>query len=228
MCGRFTLRSPAAAVAEQFALPEVPPLAPRFNIAPSQPVAVVRLAPGKSPPRCELVLLRWGLIPAWAKDPAIGSRMINARAETAAEKPAYRSAFQRRRCLLPADGFYEWQGGGRRKQPYFIHLRDDRLFAFAGLWESWQGAEGSRIESCTLLTTGANELVRPIHDRMPVILAPQAYGPWLDPSAQADTLAPLMAPYPADEMASYPIGGHVNNPANDDPQCVEPQRDLFS
>jgi len=227
MCGRFTLRSPAAAVAEQFALPEVPPLAPRFNIAPSQPVAVVRLAPNTPQPRRELVLLRWGLIPAWAKDPAVGNRMINARAETAAEKPAYRVAFRQRRCLLPADGFYEWQGAGRRKQPYFIHFRDDRLFAFAGLWESWQGADGSYIESCSLLTTEPNELLRPIHNRMPVILAPNSYGPWLDPTAPADTLAPLTPPYPADEMAAEPIGTRVNNPARDDPQCIEPQRDLF-
>jgi len=225
MCGRFTLRASASVIAEQFGLLEVPELSARFNIAPSQPVPVVRLRPDGpgSGPRRELVLMRWGLIPGWAKDPAIGNRMINARAETVAEKPAFRAALRRRRCLLPADGFYEWQRIGKRKQPYFIRLRDDRPFAFAGLWESWEGPDQARIESCTLLTTDANELMRPIHDRMPVILPPEAYQPWLDPSLERpEELRPLLKPYPSEAMLAYPIGTLVNIPTNEDPRCVEP------
>ena len=216
-------------VAEQFALFEVPPFTPRFNIAPSQPVPVVRLAPQQPQPQRELVWLRWGLIPSWAKDPAIGNRMINARAETVAEKPAYRAALRRRRCLVAADGFYEWQRTGGRKQPYFIHMRDDRPFAFAGLWEAWEGPDQSAIESCTLLTTEPNELVRPIHNRMPVILAPDDYDRWLDPAVQKpEQLAPLLGPYPSDEMTADPVSTFVNSPANDGPQCIEPVPDLFS
>jgi len=228
MCGRFTLRAPASVVAGQFALFELPPLAPRFNIAPSQPIAVVRLGPGGAEPPRELVWLRWGLVPSWAKDPAIGNRMINARAETAAEKPAFRAALKRRRCLVAADGFYEWQnrGSGRRKQPYFIHRKDDRPFAFAGLWESWEGADHSYLETCTLLTTSANDLMQPIHDRMPVILAPESYDTWLDVSS-ADA-APLLRPYPSEPLQADPVGTYVNRPGNEGPRCIEPERDLFS
>ncbi len=216
-------------VAEQFAVFEVPPFTARFNIAPTQPVAVVRLDPQSDEPRRELVWLRWGLIPSWAKDPAIGNRMINARAETAAEKPAFRAAFRRRRCLVAADGFYEWQRTGGKKQPYFIHLHDDRPFGFAGLWESWEGPDHSHIESCTLLTTGPNELLRPIHDRMPVILGPESYAPWLDPAVQQpEQLLPLLQPYPSEAMTADAVGTFVNSPRNDGPQCIEPQRDLFS
>ena len=232
MCGRFTLRAPASVVAEQFALFEVPPFAPRFNIAPSQPVPVVRLGKGDSPlsPRGtvpfsgrELVWLRWGLIPSWAKDPAIGNRLINARAETVAEKPAFRAALRRRRCLVAADGFYEWQWTGKRKQPYFIRLRDDRPFAFAGLWESWEGLDCSQIESCTLLTTEPNELMRPIHDRMPVILPTDGYQAWLDPAVERpEQLAPLLCAYPADEMRAEPVSTFVNSPANEGLRCIEP------
>jgi putative SOS response-associated peptidase YedK len=225
MCGRFTLRAPASVVAEQFSLWEVPPLEPRFNIAPTQPVAVVRLAQDQAGPRRELVMLRWGLIPSWAGDPAIGNRLINARAESAADKPAFRSAFRRRRCLVVADGFYEWQRAGKRRQPYFIRLADDRPFGIAGLWESWEGTGHAAIASCTLLTTEANDVVRPIHDRMPVILAPAAYGRWLDPAvAQPDRLTPLLTPYPGGEMTAYPVSTLVNSSAHDDPQCVESSR----
>jgi putative SOS response-associated peptidase YedK len=223
MCGRFTLRAPAGVVAEQFALFEMPPFAPRFNIAPTQPVAVVRLAPGGPEPRRELVWLRWGLIPSWAKDPAIGNRMINARAETIADKPAYRAAFRRRRCLVVADGFYEWQKAGSKKQPCFIRLRDDGPLAFAGLWESWEGPDHAAIESCTILTTDPNELVAPIHNRMPVILPAADYPKWLDPGvSDAAELSPLLAPYPAGGMEAYPVGLYVNSPAHDDPRCIEP------
>jgi putative SOS response-associated peptidase YedK len=243
MCGRFTLRAPASVVAEQFALFELPPFTPRFNIAPSQPVPVVRLAPGKGDSHLlceapfgpfrqdvavtfsgrELVWLRWGLIPSWAKDPAIGNRLINARAETAAEKPAFRAALRRRRCLVAADGFYEWQRTGKRKQPYFIRMRDDRPFAFAGLWESWEGPDCSQIESCTLLTTEANELMRPIHDRMPVILPAQHYEQWLDRTVEKpEQLLPLFRAYPAGEMTAEPVSTFVNSPANEGPECIEP------
>ena len=225
MCGRFTLRAPASVIAEQFALFEAPPFTARFNIAPSQPAPVVRMRPDRTEGdrgSRELVWLRWGLIPGWAQDPAIGNRLINARAETAAEKPAFRAAMRRRRCLVVADGFYEWQRTGRAKQPFFIHLRDDRPFAFAGLWEAWEGPGHSAIESCTLLTIGPNELMRPIHDRMPVILPPESYDLWLDPAMQQpNRLTPLLAPYPAEQMETSPVSSLVNNPANDDPRCIE-------
>ena len=228
MCGRFTLRAPASVVAEQFGLFELEPFTPRFNIAPTQPVAAVRLTAEDSPPQRELVWLHWGLIPSWAKDPKIGARMINARSETAAEKPAFRAAFRRRRCLVAADGFYEWQRRGGRKQPYFIRMKDDRPFAFAGLWEHWEGADGTVISSCTLLTTGPNELMEPIHNRMPVILAAGDYDRWLDPAVeQAGPLAPLLRPYPGDEMVAYPVGTYVNSPTHDDPGCAERVAELF-
>ena len=185
MCGRFTLRAPASVIAEQFSLFEVPWLKPRFNIAPTQPVPVVRMTPQQAAPQRQFVFLHWGLVPSWAKDPTIGNRMINARAETVADKPAFRTALRRRRCLIVADGFYEWQTAGKRRQPMFIHIRDDRPLAFAGLWESWEGADHSALESCTILTTAANDLVRPIHDRMPVIVAPEDYADWLDPAVQS-------------------------------------------
>lgn len=227
MCGRFTLRSPASVLAEQFAVFEMPPFTPRFNIAPSQPVLIVRLAPQQPEPEREAVWLRWGLIPSWAKDPAIGNRMINARAETVAEKPAFRAALRRRRCLVAADGFYEWQRRGKQKQPHFIRMRDDRPFGFAGLWEAWEGPDHSDIQSCTLLTTEPNELIRPIHDRMPVIVAAKNYQQWLDPAIQPAELSGMLCPYPSDQMTADPVSTLVNNPANDAPNCIEPQRDLF-
>ncbi|HUT13177.1 MAG TPA: SOS response-associated peptidase [Thermoguttaceae bacterium] len=229
MCGRFTLRAPAGVVAEEFALVGVPPFAARFNIAPTQPVPVVRLDPRQTETPREWAWLRWGLIPGWAKDPSIGNRMINARSETVAEKPAFRAALRCRRCLVAADGFYEWQRTGKHKQPYFIRMRDDRPFAFAGLWESWEGPDHAAVESCTLLTTGPNELIRSIHDRMPVILARGDYQLWLDPEIrEPEPLVPLWKPYPSEEMAAVPVGPMVNDPANEDPKCIEPQRDLFS
>ena len=198
MCGRFTLRSSPQAVAEAFALPDVPELFPHFNIAPSQPVAVVRQQPGAD--ARELTFLRWGLIPAWAADPSIGDRLANARSETAATKPSFRRAFRSRRCLVVADGFYEWQKVNGRKQPYFVGLRGDRPFGLAGLWERWDKG-GEPVESCTILTTDANELMQPIHGRMPVVVPPEPYGLWLDPRCQDTTmLAKLLRPYPAKDM----------------------------
>lgn len=201
----------------------MPPRTPRYNIAPTQPVPVVRCEPQGTPPQRELVELHWGLIPHWAKDPKIGARMINARAETITQKPAYKAAMRRRRCLLPADGFFEWRSEGGRKQPYFIDLRDDGLFAFAGLWESWEGPDHSSIESCTLLTTEPNELIRPIHNRMPVLLPPEAYDLWLDPAEQDPArLLPLLRPYPAERMRAHAVSTLVNSPRNDSPACIAP------
>ena len=170
-----------------------------------------------------MVLMRWGLIPSWAKDAAIGNRMINARAESLAEKPAFRAALRRRRCLLVADGFYEWQETGRQKQPYFIRFRDDRPFAFAGLWESWEGPDHTAIDSCTIITTAAGELLRPIHDRMPVILVPEAYKVWLDTAVEnMDTITSLLVPFSSKEMEAYRVNTLVNKAANDVPGCIEP------
>jgi putative SOS response-associated peptidase YedK len=224
MCGRFSLRARAAEMlAEYFDLMDVTPLAARYNIAPSQPVPVIRLQPDLANPKRELVLMRWGLIPSWAKDAAIGNRMINARAESLAEKPAFRAAVRRRRCLVAADGFYEWQGTGRSKQPYFIHFRDDRPFAFAGLWESWEGPNHSAVESCTIITIEASRLVRPIHDRMPVILPPEVYHYWLDPSLEKyEDIAVLLVPFFSEEMEAYPVSTLVNSPTHDKPECTNP------
>ncbi len=223
MCGRFTLRAPASVVAEQFGLFDTAPLSPRYNIAPSQTVAAVRRATESVEPARQLVLLQWGLVPSWAKDAKVGNRLINARAETVAEKPAFRAALRRRRCLVVADGFYEWQRTGGKKQPYFIRLADDRPFAFAGLWERWEGPDHAALETCTLITTEANELMAPIHDRMPVILSPDDYDRWLDPAIQKpEHLQPLLRPYPSDAMVAYPVTTHVNNPKNEDPLCIVP------
>ena len=200
-------------------------LRPRYNVAPSQDVAVV-LAAGEGR---TLAMLRWGLIPAWAKDQAIGHKLINARSETAAEKPSFRSAFRARRCLIPADGFYEWRREGKTRQPWLFGLRGGAPFAFAGLWERWTVPEdaaltgslaerspGDEVETCTILTTAANETVAPVHGRMPVILPGDTYGPWLEGKDVA------LAPYPADDMTAHPVSALVNRPTNDDPRCVEP------
>jgi putative SOS response-associated peptidase YedK len=218
VCGRFTLRTPASQLVEVFELLRRPEIVPRYNIAPTQPVAVVR-SDGKSR---ELSLLRWGLVPSWSKDPRMGPPMINARADTIATKPAFRSAFVRRRCLIPADGFYEWKKEEKgTKQPFFIQLAKEHFFAFAGLWEQWTGAEGPQLESCTIITTEANELLRPLHDRMPVILREEDYAGWLDPKQQdKEILQGFLKPYPSEEMTTYPVSPFVNSPKNDAPQCV--------
>lgn len=220
MCGRFTLTTPPEMVAELFELAESPELRPRYNIAPTQPVPVVR-RDQTGPPR-RLSLLRWGLVPGWANDPSIGSRMINARAETVAIKPAYRAAFRKRRCLVIADGFYEWSKlpGSKGKQPHYIRMRDGGPFAFAGLWERWTGPDRAVIDSCTLLTTAPNELIETLHNRMPAILGPRDYDAWLDPAAQR--LEALLRPYPSDEMVASPVGTLVNDPANDTRACIAP------
>ncbi|CAN1212554.1 Abasic site processing protein [Tumidithrix helvetica PCC 7403] len=220
MCGRFTQFHSAEAIAEAFEV-DVEDLPPRYNIAPSQPIAAIvqRL----DEPR-KLLWLRWGLIPSWAKDPAIGYKLINARSETAFEKPSFRYAFKHRRCLIPTDGFYEWQRlEGSKKQPFFIGLKDSSPFAFAGLWERWESKEGDIVETCTILTTEANDLVSPIHDRMPVILHPKDYDLWLDPKfTRSDRLQALLVPYPSEFMVSHPVGTKVNSPKNDSPECLQP------
>ena len=219
MCGRYTLASPTERLAEEFGVDASSiEVSPNYNVAPTQGVAAVLEEAGQR----RLEVLRWGLIPPWADDPGIGSRMINARSETAPGKPSFRRAFRERRCLIPADGFYEWQRTNGAKQPYYIHMGDGRPFAFAGLWESWsKGGEGE-VRTCTILTTGANALVGEVHDRMPVILAHDAYDVWLDPASERDELTGLLAPYPVDEMETYPVSRFVNSPSNNDPRCIEP------
>ena len=190
----------------------------RYNIAPSQTVLAVRMGPDKG--ERLIVPVRWGLIPFWADDPGIGDRMINARSESITEKPAFRHAFKSRRCLIPADGFYEWKKEKGGKQPYYIRMCDERLFVFAGLWDRWEKGD-QPIESCTILTTSPNELVQPIHDRMPVILAQAEHDMWLDPDyPDSEGLLSILRPYPAEEMEAHPVSRRVNNPKNDDEGCV--------
>jgi putative SOS response-associated peptidase YedK len=221
MCGRFTLFEPDKVLSREFGVSGVSALSPRYNIAPSQNVVAVRAAPSGTDR--EFALLRWGLIPSWSKDPAIGNRLINARSETAHEKPSFRNAFKRHRCLIPANGFYEWQRLERGKQPYFVRMRDERLFAFAGLWDRWESPDKDVIETCTILTTAANAVLAPIHDRMPVILPSTEYDRWLDPSLQnPDSLAPLLVPFPPEEMLAFPVSPRVNTPSANDKGCIAP------
>lgn len=217
MCGRFVLNATPEAIQQAFDLDSVPPIVPRFNIAPSQPVAVIT----NDAPR-ELTFHRWGLIPSWAKDPVIGNQMINARVETAAEKPSFRSALRRRRCLIPATGFYEWPEKG--KPPIYIHLPDSALFAFAGLWEVWNSPNGDEIRSCTILTGEPNDFIKQYHHRMAVILRPEHYADWLAPDERtAADLMPLLQPYD-DAMDAYEVSKAVNSPATDSPELIQPVR----
>ena len=218
MCGRFTLSQSAEAIASVFQLNQVPTLEPRYNIAPTQPVATVLQTSARER---QFQLLRWGLIPAWAKDATMGSRLINARAETVAEKPSFRSAFRHRRCLVIADGFYEWRRQDGKKQPFYFRMQNQQPFAFAGLWEHWQDPKGEAIDSCTILTTEANELLQQIHERMPVILNPKDYDLWLDPTVQKlEQLQQLLQPYSSTAMTSYPVSTKVNKPTNDTPELI--------
>ena len=221
MCGRFTQTASPEVIAQQFHLTDPPLFTSRYNIAPSQPIAAIRIDPDTA--TRTLVMLRWGLIPSWAKDPKIGHQCINAKAETVAEKPSFRSAFKKRRCLVIATGFYEWQIHGRAKQPMWIGLRSQQPFAFAGLWEHWTPAEGEPLETCTIITTEPNDLMAPIHNRMPVILSPTSYDQWLDPTfQQVASLNALLRPYPSTALTAYPVSTLVNNPRHDTPQCLEP------
>jgi putative SOS response-associated peptidase YedK len=226
MCGRFERVTPIKVLATLFDCPAAPAETPtHYNVAPTQPVAVVRViraAPDTG--QREMTVMRWGLIPSWADDPAIGNRLINARSETAADKPSFRAAFKQRRCLVPVDGFYEWKATPRikTKQPYLIRLKDGKPFALAGLWEAWTAPDGELVESFTILTTDANEMMRPIHDRMPVILAPEDYDRWLDKATTPEEVQALLRQYPAEGMESFPVSTLVNNPRNESPKCLEP------
>lgn len=219
MCGRYTLASPETWIREEFELDELPAdYHPRYNIAPTQLVLAVIERDGVR----RAGWLRWGLVPSWAKDPAIGNRMINARAETVHEKPSFRSAFARRRCLIIADGYYEWQKRPDRKVPHWIHRPDRRPFAMAGLWERWNPPDGGEpLHSCTIITTEANDFVRPIHDRMTVILSPEERRIWLDPEADPDTLRSLLRPWEGDDLTAHEVSTLVNSPRNDSPECIE-------
>ena len=221
MCGRYTLRRPQRIDPRLLGLEELPPLDPRFNIAPGENILLVRSRKGGR----EATLARWGLIPSWARDPSIGNRMANARAESLEEKPSFRNAWRSRRGLVLADGFYEWRAipGTKRRQPYFIHMRDDEPFAFGALWEAWKPKDGGDWTiSCSLITTEANPLMAEIHDRMPVIVAPGNYARWLGESGTEAPPDDLLQPYPADAMRAHPVSTHVNKPENDDEQCIAP------
>jgi putative SOS response-associated peptidase YedK len=236
MCGRFTLRTPATVLVEHFDLDvrnetQLALFDLRYNIAPTQDVVVVRADADTG--RRAASMMRWGLLPSWTKQIASGPPMINARSETLAEKPAFRTALRSRRCLIPADGFYEWQlmpGGGKgKKQPYYIHRPDGNPFAFAGLWETWKNPDSQLvIESCTIVTTAANAALASLHDRMPVILAPNDYSLWLDAKVKEPAkLQHFLAPCGDDELVAEPVSTRVNRVANDDPRCIEAEKLLF-
>ncbi len=226
MCGRYGLFTTPEELSRIFRLPpeEVRRIferRPRYNVAPTDRVAAVRSR--RDGEAREPVLLHWGLIPSWADDPRMGARMINARAETLAQKPSFRDAFRTRRCLVLADGFYEWQPRGKRKQPFFVRMKDRQPFGFAGLWERWEDQRYGPIESCTIITTTPNELVRPLHNRMPAVIGPADHDRWLDPSVRdGQELRPLLQPLPSELMEAYPVSTLVNHTANDVPACVEP------
>lgn len=211
MCGRYTLTTDMHTIAESFGVEPELEAGPRYNIAPTQNVAAI-LRDSST----HLKLLRWGLIPAWAKDESIGSRLINARAETLAEKPSFRNLLRSRRCLILADGFYEWKAEGKEKTPMYITLQDNQPFAFAGLWDQWKNADGQTLQSCIIVTTEPNELMATIHNRMPVILRPGAYEDWLNPTLHdTEVLTHWLNPYPRELMKARPVSKLVNNPKND-------------
>jgi putative SOS response-associated peptidase YedK len=222
MCGRYRLSRRKQIIEEHFdSVSGEEEWSPRYNIAPTQPIPVIRQNP-KEPVR-ELSLVRWGLIPSWAKDPSVAAKMINARSETAATKPAFRDAMKFRRCLIPADGFYEWARTGKGKQPYCFEVNDGKLFAFAGIWDRWKDAGGKILETCSILTTAPNALTSPVHDRMPVILDPDSYDLWLDPgNRDASAASDLLKPFDARLMRCYPLSTRINSVVNDDEECSAP------
>lgn len=215
MCGRFALKAPAAELATLFDVSGITAGPPRYNIAPGKAILAVRQMDGSR----EMAALRWGLIPSWASDPAMGDRLANARAETAADRPAFRQALRSRRCLIPASGFYEWQRP--RKVPFYIRPRDDRPLALAGLWECWRDPDGQPLETCTILTTEANSLLQPIHERMPVIVTPADFTTWLEPRTPLDRLRQLLRPWPEDRLIYHPVSRLVNDPCHDEARCLE-------
>ncbi|WLD93978.1 SOS response-associated peptidase [Alkalihalobacillus sp. AL-G] len=219
MCGRFTLTAEIDLLMDWFEIDEWTDidLKPRFNIAPSQNI----LAIVSNQRNRRAGLLKWGLIPPWAKDPSIGNKLINARAETAMEKPSFRNAIKRRRCLIPASGFYEWKKEGKQKQPKYIQMKEDNLFAFAGLWERWSDDSGNPLHTCTILTTKPNELMEDIHNRMPVILPKDEYSRWLKSDEEPEAIEDLLQPYDAEKMAAHNVSTLVNSPRNELPECIE-------
>lgn len=234
MCGRYRLSRRKQIIEEHFDVADwQDEWSPRYNIAPTQPVPVIRQHPAE--PVRQISVMKWGLIPHWAKDASIATNTINAKSETAAEKPAFRDPFKFRRCLIPADAFYEWKRAGSFKQPYCFEVREGELFAFAGLWDGWKNAEGQWIKTCSILTTTPNAMTSAIHDRMPVILSPDSYDFWLDPGmTNVQVISELLKPYDARLMRSYPISTRINHVVNDDEDCsrlveiVNEQNRLFS
>ncbi len=220
MCGRFTLHTPESRIREAFQLEDAEPLGlhPRYNIAPSQDIPIIRDTDSGR----EMVLARWGLVPHWSKEPKTGYSTINARIESVAEKPAYRTPFRRQRCLIPADGFYEWKMVNGNKIPHYIRMRDGDVFAFAGLWDRWEG-EGETLDSCSIIVMPANEVMQPLHERMPAIIAPAHYGPWLDAGLTDKTgIMRCLGSAPASQLEFYPTSPWVNSPRHDDERCIQP------
>jgi putative SOS response-associated peptidase YedK len=221
MCGRYASTLPPEAMRALFRYLEQPNFPPRYNIAPTQPIAIVRMVEGKR----QFALVRWGLIPAWVKDPRAFSLLINACGESVNEKPAFRSAMKYRRCLVPADGFFEWKRDGENKRPYFVRRRDGGPIAFAGLWENWMGPNGEEVETAAIVTTAASRGIAHIHDRMPVIVPPEAYDFWLDPKVDAQTAAAVLQPAPDASIEAYEVSSAVNRTANDSAMLIEPLRE---
>ncbi|MBN1764603.1 MAG: SOS response-associated peptidase [Sedimentisphaerales bacterium] len=220
MCGRFALTISPTVLARLFQLADTPSLSPRYNIAPGQEVTAILNQEGQGR-TCRL--FSWGLIPTWAKDPAMGAKLINARAETVSEKPAFRESFKNKRCLIPADGFYEWHKKDKTSRPYFIRMQYNEPFAFAGLWQQWQSPDQQTRKTCAILTIHANSLLEPIHPRMPVIIPPENYDLWLDTTlSTTDRLQKLLHPYPPEKMNCFAVSPLVNSPQHDSPQCIEP------
>jgi putative SOS response-associated peptidase YedK len=226
MCGRYTLHHTPREIRERFGVDTLEELLfPRYNIAPSQIVPVIRshqssVAGGHLR---EMAGCKWGLIPYWAKDPKIGNNLINAKAETISEKPSFKNAFAKRRCLIPADGFFEWRKRGKEpSQPIYVRRRDSGLFAFAGLWEAWKTPEGETLETCTIITVEPNEFISKIHHRMAAILKPDEEAAWIDPKSKSDELLRLLRPYESDDLEAFPVSRAVNSPAHDGPDCIAP------
>ena len=220
MCGRYALKAPSSELASRFKLDEVVDVAPRYNIAPGTDIPTIRRSPeGKR----VMHLLRWGLVPHWAKDPSIGAKLSNARGETVADKPSFRDAFQRRRCLVPADGFYEWKTEDKQKQPYYFSLKSGEPFALGGVWESWRAPDGNILRTCCLITTGPNEIMQPVHDRMPVIVSPNDYEAWL--TGEADDALGLVRPYRTDEMQAWAVSRRVSRSGEEGADLVWPAGD---
>jgi putative SOS response-associated peptidase YedK len=219
MCGRFTLQYSAEMLAQIFGVKVSQDIKPRYNIAPTQQAPVVRISPADN--QLHIDYLKWGLIPSWAKDASIGNHMINARSETVDEKPSFKSALKHRRCIIPASGYYEWQEVGGKKHPLYIKLKDDSLMMFAGIWDHWKSLEGEVIESFSMLTTSSNELIQPLHERMPVILDHEHKDIWLDfQVSDLEQLRPFLKPYSSNLMEMYPGSDLVNSPRNDNPECI--------